>query len=459
MSNKEQIAYKIEQGELQLLRFVWCDNSNVMRAKSIYLPSFLARMQREENSDILAHLEQEVTITAAMQSVPATRDEPAPAAGLPPVEDVLLVPAWETFAQAPGEKKVATIICNMFAKSKPWVHCPRSFLQRMELQLADHDLVIQAGFELEFYLLQPAENGKLPVPVDHTVFATTSAAHKSHKVINKILKSLQKQNVPPEQYLAESGPGQQEITLERCHPLQLADRLVRARGTVHNIAGNYQLVASFLPLIFPDATGSGLHVHMSLWQNGQNHMAGPDQWGLSDTANSYMAGILKHLPALMAVTTPSKNSYRRIKPHAWSGAFQAWGIGNKEAALRLITNQSSGKATNFELKTMDASANPYIALGCIIAAGLDGIRQREKLPNPVEIDPGSFSPEERSQAGIKPLPTNLEAALAELEADQALLEAMTPEFARVFAAVRRFELQTMAELSFEEERLLLLERY
>lgn len=461
MISPEQVAKKISQGEYDLLRFLWCDNSNIIRAKSIYLPSFLERMRREgETGNILKRLENEVTITAAMQSIPATRDEPAAEAGLPPVADVLLVPAWETFASAPGEDKVATVISNMYAGLTPWVHCPRSFLQRIEQRLAKHNLKIKAGFELEFYLLHPSpEQGVLPVPVDQTVFASTAASHQSYKVISDILHSLWEQRIPPEQYLPESGPGQQEITLERCQPLELADRLIRARETIRSIASDQLLIASFLPVIFAEATGSGLHVHMSLWQDGRNLMSGSGKWGLSDTGNSFMAGILKHLPALMAVTTPSKNSYRRIKPHAWSGAYQAWGVGNKEAALRLITNLSSGEPTNFELKTVDASSNPYIALGCILAAGLDGIEKGAKLPEPVEVDPGSLSEAQRSQLEIQPLPTNLVAALEEFAADQTIQKAMTPAFAHVFAAVRRAELQTMSELTFEEERLLMLQRY
>jgi len=344
MNSRDQVAEKISQGAYQLLRFIWCDNSNIIRAKSIYLPSFLERVRREDKSgNILAHLETEVTLTAAMQSVPGTRDEPAAEAGLPPVEDVLLVPSWDTFAAAPGEEGVATVITNMIKGQRPWMHCPRSFLQRMEQRLDDHNLRLQAGFEVEFYLLNsPQEQGELLLPIDQTVFASTSASHQSHEIIGDILHALWDQGVAPEQYLPESGPGQQEITLERCKPLELADRLIRARETIRSITSDRQMIASFLPVIFPESTGSGLHVHISIWRDGRNVMSGSGMWGLSDTANAFMAGILNHLPALMAVTTPSKNSYRRIKPHAWSGAYQAWGIGNKEAALRLINNLSSG---------------------------------------------------------------------------------------------------------------------
>ncbi|MGE3806283.1 MAG: glutamine synthetase, partial [Gemmataceae bacterium] len=209
-----------------------------------------------------------------------------------------------------------------------------------------------------------------------------------------------------------------------------------------------------------NATGSGMHTHLSLWRDGKSLMGDAAQkWGLHQTANRFMAGVFRHLPALMAVTTPSVNSYRRIRPHAWSGAYQAWGIANKEAAIRLILEPKTSAPIHFELKTMDASANPYLALGNILAAGLDGIKQGHTLPEPVEVDPGNFSTRERDERGIRALPTNLESSLENFVADNVLREAMQPAVADAFVAVRRTELEALHGHSFEDERLLLLERY
>ncbi|MCP4164997.1 MAG: glutamine synthetase [Chloroflexi bacterium] len=460
--NRELAATQLGEGAIELLRVLWCDNSNVIRTKSIYLPSYLDRLSREDHPhSILDHLEDSVSITAALQAVPGTRDEPAPLTGLAPVEDIRLLPAWDTFALSASCEQIATVSANMFEGESAWVHCPRHFLLRMQQQLAEHSLAVEMGAELEFYLLRPAQHAsEMPTPVDDSPFASAMAAHKSHKVIGDILRSLRVVGVPVEQYLPESGPGQQEITLEHCPPIHLADRLIRAREAIRAVANDHGLIASFLPAVFEESTGSGMHVHVSLWQNGRNIMSEPGRtWGISATAKAFMAGILKHLPALMSATTPTVNSYRRIRPHVWSGAYQAWGIANKEAAIRVLTHSISGTATNFEIKTVDASANPYVALGCIIAAGLDGLRNQDQLPEPVEIDPGNYTPEERERRGIQPLPTTLPASLDRFEIDQALRAAMDPAFADVFAAVRRFELETMSELTFEEERLFLLERY
>jgi glutamine synthetase len=296
--------------------------------------------------------------------------------------------------------------------------------------------------------------------VDQTVYAQSTAAQASHAVISEMLRSLWDQGVPVEQYNAESGAGQHEITLEHGPPLLMADRLIRARETIRTVAHEHGLIASFLPLIFEGGAGSGLHTHMSLWRDGRNLMTGTkdEAWGLSAEGNAFMAGILHRLPALMAVTTPTRNSFRRIRPHSWSGAYQAWGIANKEAALRTIADSRSGMPTNFELKTVDATANPYLALGAIIAAGMHGLETADRLPDPIPIDPGDYSDEERAELGIVPLPASLEEALAQFTADPVLAAALG-RLGEVFTAVRRAELATLADQTFEQERALLLERY
>ena len=455
------VAKALHAGHFDQLRYLWCDNGNIIRAKTLFLPTFLARYGQEEALDCLGHLEDAVTITAALQSLPATVDAPAPDAGLAPVEDVRLVPDWSTFAAAPGTDRIASVLCDMVEGETPWALCPRTFLKHMVSRLAEKDLGLEVGFEIEFCLLHPPQDAQdPPVPVDHTVYAQSTAAQASHAVISAMLRSLWEQGVPVEQYNAESGPGQHEITLEHGPPLVMTDRLIRARETIRTTAREHGLVASFLPLIFEGGAGSGLHTHMSLWQNGRNLMPGTEDetWGLSAEGNAFMAGILDHLSALMAVTTPTRNSFRRIRPHSWSGAYQAWGIANKEAALRTIADSRTGVPTNFELKTVDATANPYLALGAIIAAGLHGLETADRLPDPIPIDPGDYSAEERAELGIVPLPSSLEEALGQFTADPVLAAALG-RLAGVFSAVRRAELATLAEQSFAQERALLLERY
>jgi glutamine synthetase len=161
----------------------------------------------------------------------------------------------------------------------------------------------------------------------------------------------------------------------------------------------------------------------------------------------------------MAVTTPSVNSYLRIRPHYWSGAFRCWGLDNREAAVRVPTNPAGTGTTNIELKTHDASANPYLALGVVIAAGLDGIRRQLDPGPPIQVDPGNLSDDERRAQGIAPLPADLGKAIELLAADHMLQDALGADLARAFLAVRRAEWQAMKEMPLSDQVKLLLERY
>jgi glutamine synthetase len=171
-----------------------------------------------------------------------------------------------------------------------------------------------------------------------------------------------------------------------------------------------------------------------------------------------VAGILHHLPALMAVTTPSVNSYRRLQPHVWSGAFRCWGVDNREAAVRVPSNPV-GPPNHIELKTVDASANPYLALGLVIAAGLDGIRQGLTPADPVTVDPGYLPEHDRQSRQLDRLPAHLGDAIAHLNHDHLLLDALGADLAQAFVAVRTAEWETLKDMELEDEVQLLLQRY
>ncbi len=239
-----------------------------------------------------------------------------------------------------------------------------------------------AAFENEFSLLHSSNNEI--IPTDDTVFASTLGMDLNRKIIDAIADALVAQDMTVERYYPESAPGQHEISIRYAEALQAADNQIVFRETVRAVAIEHGLKASFLPKIFADKAGNGCHLHVSLWQEGKN-ITGDGSGKLSSTALAFIAGILHHLPALMALTTPSTNSYRRIRPHFWSGAFAAWGYDNREGAVRVPSNPVPPSPTHFELKTSDASANPYLALGAVIFAGLDGIG-RNLSPG----DPGRY---------------------------------------------------------------------
>lgn len=435
----------LEAQNIRFVRLLWCDNANVIRAKAFHI-GFL-----EE------HQQQGIGISVAQQAVPVMYDAVATESGLGPVGEVWLVPDWSTLQVLPYVSGHARVMSDIVQDGQPWSLCPRGFLKRMLAQAEAKGLQIMAAFENEFYLLRVAEDGL--TPADETVFAATLGMDLNSDVINAIADALLQQGIPVERYYPESGPGQHEISVRYSEALQAADRQVAFRETVRGVALRHNLRASFLPKLFADQAGNGCHLHLSLWREGQNLIPDLLGQGLSAIARQFVAGMLDHLPALMAITTPSPNSYRRLQPHCWSGAFRCWGIDNREAAIRVPSNPLPPSPTHIELKTSDASANPYLALGAVIAAGLDGIRRQLELGEPVAGDPGSLSDSERHQRSIDRLPETLVEAIDRLSEDGVLLAALGPDLAQAFLAVRRAEWDAMQNMTLEAEVKLLVERY
>ncbi len=436
----------LDAAGVRFVRILWCDNANIIRGKAVH---------RGTVSEYLKH---GVGISAAQQAIPVMYDAPVPGSGLGPVGEVRLVPDWDTLTPLPYAPGHARVIGDMVKDGYPWNLCPRNFLKTMVAEAESEGLEVIAAFENEFYLLRQTPDGV--VPADETVFASTLAMDLHQGVIDEIAEALVEQGMLVEQYYPESGPGQQEISILYTHALGAADQQIAFRETVRAIALQHNLKASFLPKIFADKAGSGCHLHLSLWQDGQNLLPNLEaDGGLSEVARRFIAGILHHLPALMALTTPSTNSYRRIRPHFWSGAFRCWGMDNREAAVRVPSNPEEISPTHFELKTVDASANPYLALGAVIAAGLDGVRHCLELGEPVAVDPGHMTESERSTRGIELLPTNLGESIEQLSNDKVLLDALGTELTQAYLAVRKAEWEVMKDLELEEEVKLLLERY
>jgi glutamine synthetase len=429
---------------IQFVRVVWCDNGNVIRGKAIHIDALSGR----EGIG--------VGLSAAQQGVPVMVDGVAPGSGLGPVGEVWLVPDWSTLQPLPYAPGHARVFGDMVGDGQPWPWCTRQFLRRMVQHLATLGLTLQATFEPEFYLLDGAM--PVPTPVDRTPFASTLAMDLHWEVVNDMAAALTAQGLTIEQYYPESGPGQQEISVRYTEALGAADQQVIYRETVKAIARRHGRVASFMPKLFEQAAGSGCHLHFSLWQ-GDRNITNADQGGLSAEAERFMAGVLHHLPGLMALTTPSPNSYRRLQPQCWSGAYRAWGFDNREAAVRIPTNPRGPSPTHVELKTVDGAANPYLALGGVIAAGLAGLQHSYPLPAPVSLDPATLSEEERQALGLDRLPVGLEDAIAALEQNDVLKTALGHPLATTLIAVRRAEWNAMKDFTLEDEVALLLERY
>jgi len=448
-TGNEALKQTLKDANIKFVRILWCDNANVIRAKAAHI-------------DYLDdYIKNGVGITMAQQALPVMYDSVIPESGLGPVGEVRLMPDWSTMTLLPYAEGHAQVLSDMVISEtgKVWAHCPRGFLRKQVQKLEGQGLVIQAAFENEFFLLRRTVDGTLK-PADETVFSATASMNQNRAFINDLTDALIAQSVAVEGYHPESGPGQQELNVRYVEAMRSADQQIIYRETVRGVANRHGLIGSFLPKIFEDKAGSGCHLNFSLWRKGENICGDPKQSnGISSKAGAFIAGVLEHLPALCAITIPSINSYRRIQPHFWAGAFRAWGTQNREAAVRICKNPEGTRANRFEYKVSDASSNPYIALGALIAAGLDGLQRSLKLPAEVTLDPGLIPEADRHAKGIDPLPHNLGEAINALRKDEVLLQALGEALAASFMAVRQNEWDTLKDMNLEEEVKLLVERY
>ena len=446
---EQDLKQKLKDAGIKFVRILWCDNANVIRAKAAHV-------------DYLAdYIDNGVGITMAQMALPVMYDSVVAETGLGPIGEVRLMPDWSTLTFLPYAPDQAQVLSDMVISEtgSVWEHCPRGFLRRQIQELEKQGLSLKVVFENEFYLLRKTAEGNL-VPSDDTVFSATGSMNIHCELINALADALISQGLEVEGYYPESGPGQQEVNIRYTEAAQAADRQIIYRETVRGVATRHGLIASFLPKLFEDKAGSGCHLNFSLWRNAEN-ISGDDQQatGISLEAGAFISGILDHLPALTALTIPSKTSYRRIRPHFWAGAFRSWGHQNREAAVRVSKNKTGSRASRFELKTVDATANPFMALGAFIAAGLDGLRRNLTLPEEVSMDPALMTEDQRKTRGIDLLPQNLSEAIAALRNDDVLQNAMGPDLARSYIAVRQNEWDNLKDLSLEEEVALLAERY
>jgi glutamine synthetase len=330
----------------------------------------------------------------------------------------------------------------------------RAFLRRMTDRLAGRGRRLQVAFENEFALAIDLDGSY--VPIDSSLCFSTIGMTAAQDYADDLVEALEVQDIVLEQYYAELGPGQQEISTAHRPALQAADEQVLVRETIRGVAARHGLVASLAPKPWPDGAGNGCHIHCSLWDGERNafHDAGAAD-SLSPEGRAFLAGVLEHLPGLCGLTAPSYNSYRRIVPHSWAGAFACWGHDNREAPLRLpsVFEGMEEASTNIELKATDASCNPYLAVGGLIAAGLDGVERGLAPPAPVEIDPGTIPAHERERHGIGPLPSTQQECLRALEGDPVLTDALGPVLAQSYLAVRRSEWEAYSaeDETFEQQ--------
>ena len=428
-----------DEAGLRLVRFLWCGNDGTIRAKASSVAGLAGRAQAG------------IGLTVAIQAMNSL-DQLQTVEGMGPVGEVRVVPDPLTFRVLPYAPRTGGLICDLLSlDGSPAAVCSRSFLKKMIGRLEQRGAQLEVGFENEFTLATAVDRGY--APIDSSLCFSTIGMTAAQDYVDELVEALERQAIPVEQYYAELGHGQQELSTSHARALEAADQQLYVREAIRGVARRHGLVASLAPKPWPAAAGNGCHLHFSLWdhESGANRFYSAQEVdGLSAEAHSFVAGVLEHLPALVGLTAPSFNSYRRIVPQYWAGAFTCWGFDNREAPLRVPSTFSglTEESTNVELKAADATCNPYLAVGGVIAAGLDGVERGLEPPAPVQVDPATLPEEERRRRGIMPLPTTQQEALDALDADAVLMAALGPELAGSYLAVLRSE---WAAYSAEDE--------
>jgi glutamine synthetase len=322
-----------------------------------------------------------------------------------------------------------------------WDCCTRGFMLKA---LADFEretgLAFTASFEHEFLLSGPGLGRPTPFSLE--------AVRLVAPFIRDVTRALQQADVGLEAVEPEYGASQYEISCAPAPGAKAGDRAIITREVIREAARRLGYRASFTPKPAPDAVGNGAHVHFSFLDRDGNNAAydAAGTGGASRVAQQFIAGVVRHMPALCALVAPSPVSYYRLGPHHWSCGYASFGIQNREAAVRICPSPErdpakKGRAFNMELRAPDATASPYMVIGALVRAGLEGIRAGLPLPPAIDRDPSDLSDAERSALGILPLPSTLDEALAILESDPIAKAWLPAQMFESYVAVKRKEIE------------------
>ena len=341
--------------------------------------------------------------------------------------DQYLWPDLDTFAILPWRPqygKVARLICDVHnPDGTPFVGDPRGVLKRALARAGELGFTFNVGPELEFFLFQTDEDGKPTTKTsDEAGYFDLGPLDHGESTRREICLCLEEMGFEIEASHHEVAAGQHEIDFKYTEALQAADNIMTFKLAVKTLSQKNGLHATFMPKPVHGAAGSGMHVNMSLFRDGQNaFFDGTDSRGLSPLAYQFIAGLLEHVQGFCAVTNPLVNSYKRLVPGYEAPCHLAWSTGNRSALIRIPTPRGAG--TRVELRSPDPSCNPYLAFAACLAAGLDGIQRR--LAPPAESNENLYAIAADLEAqGVRRLPASLEAAIHALEADSVVTAAL-----------------------------------
>ncbi|QMU78166.1 type III glutamate--ammonia ligase [Streptacidiphilus sp. PB12-B1b] len=363
--------------------------------------------------------------------------------------DVVAIPDVTSYVKAPLQEGLGIVQCDLYVQGEPWPYAPRWILRRQLELLAEQGRQLKVGAEPEYFLVRRAEDGSIAVadeldtadsPCYDANAATRAFDHLA--TVSRAVDALGWENYSNDH---EDANGQFEHNFGYADALRTADRVVVFRHLAKMAAHRAGLVATFMPKPFTHLTGSGLHLHVSLWDRDTDTSlfadpVDPRGMGLSQLGYSFISGLLEHAPGLMALTCPTVNSYKRLGAGAdtqshssWAPGYASYGGNNRTHLVRI---PDGGR---IEIRCVDGAANPYLAIAGIAAAGADGMARGADPGDPVTGDLEAAG----LRAGLRPLPPTLLHAVDELVRDGVLREGLGKVpgglYADYFASVKRAE--------------------
>ncbi|SES77538.1 L-glutamine synthetase [Oceanobacillus limi] len=343
--------------------------------------------------------------------------------------DMYLYPDLDTFVVFPwtSEKgKVARFICDIYnPDGTPFEGCPRYNLKRNLKKMEELGFdAFNIGTEPEFFLFKLDEKGEPSLELnDHGGYFDLAPTDLGENCRRDIVLELEEMGFEIEASHHEVAPGQHEIDFKYSDAVKHADDIQTFKLVVKTIARKHNLHATFMPKPLFGVNGSGMHVNMSLFNEGKNAFYDADgEMELSDTAYQFIAGIIKHATNFTAVTNPTVNSYKRLVPGYEAPCYVAWSGSNRSPLMRIPN--SRGLSTRVEVRSVDPSANPYMALSVLLASGLDGVANKLTPPSAVDRNIYVMNKAEREENGVKDLPATLMDALIELQKDETIINAL-----------------------------------
>ncbi len=428
LRDADALLRRLEQDGIEHFWVIYHDYSGVACAKTIPPEGFRSAV-RDGVVFAMANLDMDIL-----------DHQPPTATWLADSGDFLAVPDPRSYAVLPRFPKTARAHAWMRqTDGSAWQGDPRTRLEAVMDELRRAGYSVKCALEPEFYLLRRRDDGEYE-PVNQTRMFTAAGLQVENTFVTQVIEELRAMGVIVAQLGKEYGRGQYEMTVRHGTPIEAIDDYWSLKEAVRDIARQHGYIATFMPKVYPHWVGSSLHVHLSIWDAAGEVDLTPsdaDDISLSEIGQWFLGGLLKHAPALTGLGSPTVNSYKRLLPGSWAPANIYWGYGNRSGVARV---PGVGKRRHIEYRSGDNTCHPALFLAGLLAAGLDGIRNRIDPGPPFQGDIGHLTPAEIEKYGLTFLPRTLPEALAALEADEVVAGAVGEVALSHFLSVKRHEL-------------------